>query len=450
MPRTLPSRPWTRRPLIGAIGLVLSALLGAGAGAFAAGSPSEAVETLVQRIVAGDFEDLGDLVCPELEDEIRGQFDPAASDATFGSVEVDIVDPVVTVLAEEADSAVVSLVGTMRITFDQERARELVRAQLESSGQTPTDEDVDRMLDLMFPSEGIPIDEQLTVVEREGAWLICDPGDSGRSFASAGMCGIVTPDEIGAFSPIELVSNVGEGDFCQWIAADENGYISIDVGLLRDTSLDDYREADPAAQELTVAGLPAIGSAGQLYVAVDGGVLSVVPYLADGPDPSADPIALAVDVAELVIPRLGQLPSPDVDDQPASPSGVGALVDCGTIDLEALNALSPVHYDSVSGSDGSCAFLSTDIEAGSPFLSVTFDTTSSIEDIDLLFPDGTEGEVDGHRSFAAVDILWVELDDGLLTVMPVFAGSPDAAGLDVYAYASDAARVVIAAIASGR
>jgi hypothetical protein len=65
----------------------------------------------------------------------------------------------------------------------------------------------------------------------------------------------------------------------------------------------------------------------------------------------------------------------------------------------------------------------------------------------MLFPDGTEGDVEGHPSFGAMDTLWVQLDDGLLTVMPVYAGSPDAASIDAYGYAADVARIVISAIA---
>ena len=263
-----------------------------------------------------------------------------------------------------------------------------------------------------------------------------------------GCAGSSRPTRSRRLSPIAIISNVGEGDYCQWIGADDQDYFSIDVSLIRDASLDEYAEADPTAQALTVGGLPAIGSSEQLYVAVDADLLSVVPYLPDSPDPSADPIALATVVAELFIPRLGQLPVPDPDDIDLGLVGDQALADCSIIDLEALNALAPVQYDSVSGGAGACTFASSDLSAGSPFLSITLDPSTAIEDLSVIFPDGTEGDVDGNPSLAAADTLWVQLEHGLLTVSPIYAGSPDAADLDPYEYAADVARLVITALAA--
>jgi hypothetical protein len=404
------------------------------------------VETLVERIESGGFDDLAGVVCPEREDEIRTAFDPSASDATFGGVQVAITDPVATVVSEDGPTAVVKLTGSMRISFDQEQARAFVRAQLEASGQGASDGDIDDLLALMFPAGDLPLDEDLTVVERDGEWLICGTGDGGGSFTDAGMCGLVTPDEVAALSPMPIDSNVGEGDFCQWIGASAADYFSIDVGLVRGASLDEYRDADPTSRDLTVGGLPALASSGQVYVAVDTGVLSVLPYVADSPDPGLDPIALAASVAELFVPRLGQLPEIDPDDLAPGPDGGAPLFDCAVIDIEALNALSPLRYDSVSGGAGACTFASNDPAAGSPFLSVTLDPATAIEDLAVIFPDGTDGDVDGRPSFGAVDTLWVQLDDGLLAISPVYAGSPEAADLDPYAYAADVARVVIAAL----
>jgi hypothetical protein len=451
---TVRHRPSSPRPLAGilAVALALGAVVGTSAVALAASSPSEAVQSLVERIVSGATDDLSGVVCPELEDEILAELDPSASGVSTGGMAITITDPVVTVVSEDDESAVVNLTGTMRISFDEEQARELARAQLEAQGEEATDVAVDAMLAFMtaFASEDLPIDEDLAVVQRDSGWVVCETGDSDSAdgaFSGAGMCGLVALDELAPFSPMAISSSTGEGDFCQWIGADDEGYFSIDVGFLRDARLDDYRAMDPAAQELTVGGQPAIGSAGQLYIEVDGGVLSVLPYLIDGPEPDADPIAVATSVAELFLPRLGQLPASAPVDPGPGPNGSGALADCAVIDLEALNALSPLRNDSVSGSDGACTFISNDMEAGAPFLSVTLDPTLRIEDLGIVFPDGTEGDLDGHRSFGAVDMLWVELDEGLLTIMPVYAASPEAANVDADTYAADVARLVIGAIA---
>jgi hypothetical protein len=446
MPRMIvPHRPM-RRPLVAAVALSLTAAAVSSVGAMAAASPTDAVQALVERVVSGDFEDLTGVVCPEKEDGIREEFDPASSAETFGSVQVEIADPVVTVVSEDEASAVVHLAGTMRISFDEEQAREFVRAQLEASGEDASDASVDAMLGLLrsLAGEDIPLDEDLTVIQRDGDWLVCDDGGSDVSFSDAGMCGLVTPDELGAIAPIALQSNNGEGDYCQWIGADDSGYFSVDVWLIRDATLEEYSEADPGAQVLTVGGDPAIGTGGQLYVAVDDGLLFVSPYLDESPDPDADPIAFATTVAELFLPRLGDLPAPDQSD---AGSGAGPLGDCSIIDLEAIDALSPLQYDSVTASDGSCALISNDLAAGAPFLSISIDPSGTLDDMDVIFPDGVEGDVAGHPSFRAVDTLWVQLDEGLMTVTPVFAGSPAAADLDVYAYASDVAEVVIDALA---
>ena len=84
MPRTAPANARTRRrAYLSAMALVLAAVTGGATGALGAGSPSEAVETLVDRIVSGGFDDLTGVVCPEFEDDIRAEFDPTASGPTI-------------------------------------------------------------------------------------------------------------------------------------------------------------------------------------------------------------------------------------------------------------------------------------------------------------------------------------------------------------------------------
>ena len=283
-------------------------LLSGGSVALGADSPDGAVRELVERIESGAFEDLSGVSCAEFEERVRAEFDPAAIDPAFGEAAVEVVDPTITLVSQEQATAIVSLVATLRVTFDEERLREVVRAQLEAGGQEATDEDIELMLGALAVSE-VPVDEDLTVVERDGEWLICEPGGG---FTDAGMCGLVTPDEIAALAPVPIQSNVGSGEFCQWIGATETDYLSVDVGLIRDASLDDYRSDDPFASELTIGDRAALISSGQLFVEVEGGVLSVVPDLQDAPSAQAlDPIAFASSVAELFLPRLDRLPAPD-------------------------------------------------------------------------------------------------------------------------------------------
>ena len=161
---------------------------------------------------------------------------------------------------------------------------------------------------------------------------------------------------------------------------------------------------------------------------MDGGVLSVLPYLAESPDSTADPIAFATNVAVLFLPRLGQLPAPDPNDPGMGPTGSDPLADCSIIDLEAINALSVLKPDSVSGGDGSCAFVSSDLEAGTPFVSVSVDPSSTLDDLSFLFPDGTEGDVDGYRSLGAVNTLWVQLPDCVAQRVPDLRWEPRCRG----------------------
>ena len=294
------------RALLTGAGLMIALLAGASPG-LGASSPDGAVQELVERIGTGGFEDLSGVTCPEFEESVRAEFDPAGIDPAFGEAEVEVVDPAITLVTEEESTAIVNLTATLRVTFDEERLREVVRAQLEAGGQEATDEDVELMLDALAVSD-VPVDEDLTVVERSGDWLICEPGGG---FTDAGMCGLVTPDEIAALSPVPIDSNVGSGDYCQWIGTTDSDYFSVDVGLIRDASLDDYRADDPTAGDLTVGDRAAIAASGQLFVEVEGGVLSVLPDLVDAPSAQAvDPIAFASRVAELFLPRLGQLPAP--------------------------------------------------------------------------------------------------------------------------------------------
>ena len=378
------------------VACVGAALLGGATAATGASSPEGAVEALVERIGSGGFErpqrrrlSRVRRCHPRRVRSVRIGLRRSAASASRSST------PAITLVSEEEGTAIVNLAATMRVTFDEEQLREYVRAQLEAGGQEATDEAVEAMIGALASGD-VPVDEDLTVVERDGEWLICE---AGGGFTDEGMCGLVSPDDIAALAPVPIQSNVGSGDFCQWIGATDIDYFSVDVGLIRDASLDDYRAADPDAQDVTAAGQPAIASFGQLLVEVDQGILSVVPYLEDSPSAEGiDPIEFATSVAELFVPRLGELPATvDEDTGGSTDPNAGLLADCGVISLDDLAAIGPLTYDSVSGSGGYCVYSSTDTEAGAPFVTISIDATSSVADLRTLFPGGTDRRGRGSR-----------------------------------------------------
>ena len=113
--------------------------------------------------------------------------------ALADSVTIDTSGVTVGTAAISGDTATVPVTGTMKMTFDKEKIRPIIKQVMEAQGGgiTMTDEQIDQILDQMggAAGQGIPVDESMTLKQENGAWKICEPSsgsDGGAPSASLG------------------------------------------------------------------------------------------------------------------------------------------------------------------------------------------------------------------------------------------------------------------------
>jgi hypothetical protein len=146
------------------------------------GDPVTVVRQAMQLVEQGQFEDVADLACADRRDELAGDLglgqalpeglppglDPEAFASAFA---IGTDDLTLTELERSTDRATVNVEGTISVTIDEARLAELIRG----AGLSVDDALVGQIVAAIKSQlgEGIPIDEDLTVVVEDGAWKIC-------------------------------------------------------------------------------------------------------------------------------------------------------------------------------------------------------------------------------------------------------------------------------------
>jgi hypothetical protein len=169
-----------------------------GAGAAAGGDPAAVVKDALAKTAAKDVEGLGALACAGQVDKLKEDLDmsnafggaiPGVDTAALAdSVTIDTSGVTVGAPAVTGDTATVPVSGTMKMTFDKEKIRPIVKQVMEAQGGgiTMTDAQIDQFLDA-FAGQGIPINETMTLKQENGAWKICEPSSGSDGAApSAG------------------------------------------------------------------------------------------------------------------------------------------------------------------------------------------------------------------------------------------------------------------------
>lgn len=422
----------------------------------AAPSPEAAVNELFARVAANDLGDLDDLVCAERVQSVEESFGELAAFGrlTFSDLQVSLV-------SQEGDTALVRAQGTMRIEIDEAALRELVRQMIAAGGEEPTEEQVDSMVDFMRSSMSgeQPIDEEIRVILEGGEWLVCDElgGDEEPdpgyepSVSQEGMCGLASPEELSALGPLVYDSSDGFAEICTYSYSSFEAYHSVTLSLDRGIALSDMTQWYPEGQDTSVAGLPAYAVNDTLFVQAQEGVLQVQAYL--GEDDAAaglDPLSVAIQVAELFIPRLSQLPGdpldgPDPDDGSFPPTDdvdvSGSL--CDLLTLAELNALASPQYADATGDSGTCTYSSAASDTSFSMVSTSLLLGTSLDELKSYFPEGEDLSVAGHDAYSAVEQLWVDVDDDTLVVTALtFAASGDQE-LDLAVYRQQIAEIVV-------
>jgi hypothetical protein len=308
-----------RSPLLVLALLIAGRLPGAG-GAAAAGTPVGAVDALLDAIVARDAAAIEAVACDGFGVTVADALDPirglGAADGADGmalaaAVMLRIDDRAVAVVEEAADTATVSVAGRLHAAVDPEIARTWVAGRLEAAGQ-PTDEaSVDASLDAFLAALAVGRDLATTadVVRTDGDWRVCGglsvatPGEP--TAVRADLCALASIDEIVAASGLPVTEAWASEDACTWADATATTEpFSITV-LLLDGELEPLQGVWKPGRDLEIAGQSTWATRNGTWVKLDDGLLAVLPTLEwSAATQDADPIAVAVGVAELLVPRL--------------------------------------------------------------------------------------------------------------------------------------------------
>jgi hypothetical protein len=182
--------------------LLIAACAGGSSPLGGGSDPAAVVKDALSKVAAKDFDGVANLACAGQADEVRQQFDMAGqlASAVPGANAQDIVNSIsfdtsgVTVgsATVNGDTATVPVSGTMKMNFDKEKLRPIIKQMLQAQGvgDQLTDEQIDTFLDQMTGGgQGVPLNESLTLKQEGGAWKICEPssgGDGAAPSASAG------------------------------------------------------------------------------------------------------------------------------------------------------------------------------------------------------------------------------------------------------------------------
>lgn len=169
--------------------------------------PEVPVQAVLEAIESGRIDDAAAYICEEYREATMASFVATAATAgpgassppTLDDVYQDAVEYDVTVLTQDASSAVVSVTTDVSVTVDETAARGYAAAMLEELGQEPSEEAIELALGLLVSEAPahMQLVEDIDVVLRDGAWLVCqDPAASGMDApteddpaASAGVDG---------------------------------------------------------------------------------------------------------------------------------------------------------------------------------------------------------------------------------------------------------------------
>jgi len=297
----------------------------------AADSPEAAVNEFFDLAVAGEFSRIGEVVCAADQDalleafDFGGQLGLDAEDALASALTFEISDRSIEVIDQEGDTATVAVNALMTMSVPDDQIEPLVHAILEADlgpDDPPVSHDeVDFMLALMGSSfnQTQAIEQEATVVRKEGRWLVCgglvDEPESVPGFeptvstvSTEGLCGIVTPDELSALSSLAYDSATGFGEFCSFYTSDFEDYHTTAVSLSPNFDVAEMASIYGAEQETEVAGARAFASdpelgTQQLFTQVGEDVLEVsvdIDYAVD----DVDWLTQASLITELLMPRL--------------------------------------------------------------------------------------------------------------------------------------------------
>lgn len=168
---------------LGALAIALGAC---GGGAPGGGDPVGTVNAAFSAAESGGFGALAAFACAAKKDDVTGLFGAGGMDeltaagidpnALFAAMKIDFQDLKTTEKSRDGSTAVVQVTGKASMQIDDAKFKEIMKKVLEAQGQPVPDAQLDQMIAAMSGSLTTTqdIDEEVTVVNEGGKWLICD------------------------------------------------------------------------------------------------------------------------------------------------------------------------------------------------------------------------------------------------------------------------------------
>jgi hypothetical protein len=165
--------------------VLIVGVAGCGGGIANQSDPAGAVKAGLDATQSGGITKLADYTCAAKKGEIANLFGAESlSNLTaagvdvnevFGAVKFDFKDVQTSEVSRSGESAVVHLSGTMNVSIDEAKMRDVMKKVMEAQGQAIDDATLDMVIGAMTTqlAQPTPIDEDVTVVQEGGKWLIC-------------------------------------------------------------------------------------------------------------------------------------------------------------------------------------------------------------------------------------------------------------------------------------
>ncbi len=166
--------------------VLIAGVVGCGGTVAHQSEPAGAVKSALDAAQTGGLAALEPYACAAQKEEIAGLFGGGSldslgglgvdADELFDAMKIEFKDVQTTEKSKAGMNAVVNVKGTMNITIDPAKMREFVKSMMEAQGQTVDDATLDLAIGAMSSqlSQSQALDEDVSVVQEGGKWLICD------------------------------------------------------------------------------------------------------------------------------------------------------------------------------------------------------------------------------------------------------------------------------------
>ena len=162
------------------------ALGACGGGAGPASDPTGSVTNAFAAITSGGIGKVTEFACAAHKDDIAGAFGAGSASAlqaagvkaedVYNAMSISFSNVSAKEVSKTGTAAVVHVTADMKIAFDREKFKALMKTVLAAQGQPADDATLDRLLTAMSGQleQTQHLDEDIDVVNEGGKWLLCE------------------------------------------------------------------------------------------------------------------------------------------------------------------------------------------------------------------------------------------------------------------------------------